>query len=130
MKKNSFLQKFQRSGFLYCGYRSFHFWSKWTVFNDALYLQIGVQRIQQTGLLEDAVDFIPKLGAHIPAVLTSKMTVTPIVMESTDNHIVDILRKKLNEVEQCILIVLRLMVTIKNVMDRSRDGNAVGIVPI
>ena len=130
MKKNCFFQKFQRSWFLYSGYRSFHFWSKRTVFNDALHLQISVQRIQQPGLLEDAVDFIPKLGAYIPTILTSQMMVAPIAMETTNNHIMYILCKKFNKIEQCILIVLILAVSIKNIMVNGRDGNAIRIIPI
>src|SRR5699024_6315182 len=123
------LQLFHLSGFFNIAYRSFYFWSKRTVFNDALHQKIGFQRIQQPGLLEDAVDFIPKLGAHIPAILTSQMMVAPIAMETTNNYFMYILCKKFNKIEQCILIVLILAVPIKNIMANSRDGNAIRIIP-
>ena len=86
--------------------------------------------VQQASLLENPINLITELNTDITAVLASQMMVPPIAMKSTDNYIADILCKKLDEVKQRILIVLRLMVTIEYIMATPWNSRATSIISV
>ena len=100
MEQNGFLQQLTGSNLFYCGNGRFDRRSKGAVLNDAFYLQIGIQFVQQTGLTENVVDFIAELSAHISTVMTSQMMMTKIAVKTTNDYIMDISCKELNEVKQ------------------------------
>ena len=92
---------------------------------------MSIQFVQQTGLLENTVDFITELSAHIPAVLTSQMMMAEIAVKTTNDYITDIFCKELNEVKQCKLVVfIFFIIAAEYVVMNSWNGNAVCIITI